>query len=122
MHENHRAVVFVNEGAVFTVETESFFSRGHRSLVATDAGQSFKACPRCHLVRRRAALGFGLQTGLAIRRAFGRLGARRPYIRWDSQPNPDTSLQKTNRARHAIDLTDAFLELHKHAKDDASGP
>ena len=93
MHENHRAGVLVDENVVFIVDTESFFSRGHRSLVATDARQSFKACPRSHLVRRRAALGFGLQTKLAIRRAFGRLGARRPYIRWDSQPNPDTSLQ-----------------------------
>ena len=110
MHENHRAVVLIDEDVVFTVETESFLLRGqytrrgirdcglsgvvgNRFLVASDAGQSFKACPRSHLVRRRATMGFGLQTKLTIRRAFGRLGAKRPYIRWDSQPNPDTSLQ-----------------------------
>ena len=58
--ENHSVSVSVNEDAVFTVETKSFFTRGQRTVVATDAGQGSKTCPGSHLVRRHAALGFGL--------------------------------------------------------------
>ena len=60
MHENHKVIVSVNEDAVFTVETESFFTRGQRTVVATDAGQGSKTCPGSRLVRRHAVLGFGL--------------------------------------------------------------
>ena len=58
--ENHSVIVSVNEDVVFTVETESFLTRGQRTVVATDAGQGSKPCPGSHLVGRHAALGFGL--------------------------------------------------------------
>ena len=58
--ENHSVIVSDNDNVVFTVETESFFTRGQRTIVATDAGQGSNTCPGSHLVRRKAVLGFGL--------------------------------------------------------------
>ena len=60
MLENHGVTVSDSENAVFTVETESFVTRGQKTIVATDAGQGSKTCPGSHLVRRYAVLGVGL--------------------------------------------------------------
>ena len=58
--KNHSVTVSDNENAVFTVETKSYFTRGQRTIVATDAVQGSKTCPGSNLVKRKAVLGLGL--------------------------------------------------------------
>ena len=61
MHENHRAAVLVDEDAVLTVKTKSFFTRGQSAVVTTNTGQGSEARPGSHLIGRSTPSGFELK-------------------------------------------------------------